>query len=158
MTNYIGGAYDKCLHCPYLGNGCDGPNTNAMTLERLHEWWRELKRIRGYSNALIADRSGLSERTIASIMGGKTIRDLSFSTVSALNLALVGSGGQWPCALVVEKEMPEATKELAALQESYAEYRKDTQSKLKHLNEEVEHMRSEAKTKSKLLEKLISEK
>ncbi len=158
MTDYIGGAYDKCLHCPYLGNGCDGPNTNAMTLERLYEWWRELKRIRGYSNALIADKSGLSERTIASIMGGKIIRDLSFSTVSALNLALVGSGGQWPCALVVEKEMPDATKELAALQESYAEYRKDTREKLDHLKAEVEHLRKEATLKTKLLEKFMGEK
>lgn len=183
MTHYIGGAYDRCLTCPHLGVSCDGPNTMAMTLDRLHEWWRELKKIRGLSNAQIAEITTLSERTVARIMSGTEIKDISFSTASALNLALVGSGGEWPCSLVLNETIPKSLEELSrkdselvqlrkTLDDIHSSYEKEleivrqgartmkaeAQAKIDHLTREIEHMREEARVKSRLLERLTDGK
>lgn len=97
--------YDICLECPYRGKSCDGPNFFAMTHQRRVEWANALKKIRGLTNAQIAERavlpdgSKLPKATIDSVLSGRT-QDVKTSTWSAILRVLVGGcWGQYPCHL-----------------------------------------------------------
>lgn len=105
--------YDLCLECPYRGKSCDGPNFFAMTHQRRVEWANALKKIRGLTNAQIAeqavlpDGSKLPKATIDSVLSGRT-QDVKTSTWSAILRVLVGGcWGQYPChmaAMLLEGE------------------------------------------------------
>lgn len=183
MTTQLKGAYDLCLKCRYLGDGCDGPNTLSMTLDRWCEWCKDLKKVRSLTNADISEQSGISLTTIDRIMAGNAPKDIKRSTASDINRVLVGSEGQWPCAMAIEAKTPDALKELNRKDSELAELRKmlseihssyekeleivrqgartmkaEAQAKIDHLKEEIEHLKAEARTKSKLLEKLMDAK
>lgn len=97
--NFTSGPYDRCLKCEYLGNGCDGPRTTAMTLDRWCQWCRQIKEERGYTNAYISEQTGLSEVTVERIMACKITQDIMRSTAAILENFLIGSDGKWPCAM-----------------------------------------------------------
>lgn len=105
--------YDICLDCPHRGKTCDGPNFFAMTHQRRVEWANALKKIRGLTNAQIAeqavlpDGSKLPKATVDSVLSGRT-QDVKTSTWSAILRVLIGGcWGQYPChlaALLMEGE------------------------------------------------------
>lgn len=97
--------YDICLECPHRGKTCDGPNFFAMTHQRRVEWCNALKKIRGLTNAQIAERAvlpdgtHLSKATVDSVLSGRT-QDVKTSTWSAILRVLIGGcWGQYPCHL-----------------------------------------------------------
>jgi len=91
--------FNKCLNCEYLGNGCSGPNLNAMSVERACEFL-QIRRVQlGYSYQKTADLSFLSLVTVKRILTGK-IKDPSFLSMQALTFALVADPkGKYPCAM-----------------------------------------------------------
>lgn len=105
--------YDLCLECPYRGKSCDGPNFFAMTHQRRVEWANALKKIRGLTNAQIAERavlpdgSKLSKATVDSVLSGRT-QDVKTDTWAAILRVLIGGcWGQYPChmaAMLLEGE------------------------------------------------------
>lgn len=101
--NYVSGAYDRCLECQYLGNGCDGPRTTSMSNERWVWWVKALKTLRGYTNQDCIEGTGLSKATIESIFAGN-LKDVKRSTVGMLEDFLIGSSGTWPCAMDLNKD------------------------------------------------------
>lgn len=100
---YIPGAYDRCLDCKYLGNGCDGPRTTSMSNERWLWWVKALKQLRGYSNQQCVEGTGLAKSTIDNIFAGNN-KDLKRSTAGILEDFLIGSSGAWPCAMDLNEE------------------------------------------------------
>ena len=104
--------FNKCLNCEYLGNGCSGPNLNAMSVERACEFL-QIRRVQlGYSYQKTADLACLSLVTVKRILTGK-IKDPSFLSMQALTFALVADPeGKYPCAM--EQYTKEAEQAVAA--------------------------------------------
>lgn len=118
--DYIGGTFDRCLDCKYLGVGCDGPRTSTMSNDRWLWWVKALKQKRGYTNAQIVLGTGLSKATVENIFSGVN-KDVKRTTAGMLEDFLVGSDGKWPCPIdvtqdkdVVYEDRPET---IAMLQE-----------------------------------------
>lgn len=167
-------AYDRCLTCRYLGDGCDGPNTLSMTLERWCEWCRALKRIRGMTNSEIAEISGVSTKTVEKIMAGQASKDIMRSTAGDITRALVGSAGQWPCSLALEETTSDSTKELIAktaeldelrrtLEGIHNSYRAELETvrqgeatKIEFLRDEIAYLKAENAKKDKIIERLLA--
>lgn len=177
---YGEGPYNRCLNCDYLGNGCDGPRTSCMPLERWCGWCRDLKEIRGYSNAYIAEQSGVSEPTVARIMSGKATQDIMRDTAARIEDVLVGSSRKWPCSMelntdkeVVYMDSPQTIEMLADratqienLQRNYetmqAAYERDIevirseyQSKIDYLKKQVESYAAQNEHNNKVIQKLM---
>lgn len=89
--------YNTCLNCIHIGKKCDGPNFLAMDTERWCEWCRLRKEYLRWTNAHVAELSGISKISVDRIMSGN-IDDLRLSTMRAITKVLVnGSWGQYPC-------------------------------------------------------------
>lgn len=155
--------FNKCLTCEYLGNGCSGPNLNAMTVERACEFL-QIRRIQlDYSYQKTADLSMLSVVTVKRILTGK-IKDPSFLSMRALTFVLVAdTKGKYPCAMhiyseeanqavaackVAQEELAQKVKELEAEKEKVA-YR-DT--RIESFQHQIEFKESQMLAKDKLLE------
>ena len=159
-------AYNKCLICEYLGDGCDGPNIISMSLQRWCEWCKELKRIRKYTNSYIAEKSGVSLATIEKIMAGTVPKDIRWTTASAVNEALVGSAGQWPCTASLETGAPEVFRDLERktveneslrqmLERIHASYQDELDIIRKEAQEKVDYLKLENERKDKIINKLL---
>lgn len=111
--------FNKCLNCEYLGNGCSGPNLNAMSVERACEFL-QIRRVQlGYSYQKTADLSFLSLVTVKRILTGK-IKDPSFLSMQALTFALITDPkDKYPCAM--EHYTEEAKEAVAACHTAQAE-------------------------------------
>ena len=122
--------YNRCLICPHRQERCDGPRTSAMTLLRWCEFMRDMKNANGLTNQDIADKTGISIRTIDRLMAMNCENDIMRETARLIEDAIIGSSNQYPCYLAFEEEnMPEAQKlsdamrELERLLEDNQEYR-----------------------------------
>ena len=161
-TNYGEGPYNRCLECEYLGNGCDGPRTSCMPLERWCGWCKDLKELRGYSNLYIAEQSGVSEQTVARIMSGKATQDIMRDTAARIENVLVGSSRQWPCAMelgkgkeVVYMDTPQSTQMLADRAVQIERLRKNYDDLQASLEKEIQAVRAEYQVKIDYLKKQV---
>lgn len=172
----IGGAYDKCLKCEYLGVRCDGPNTLSMTLDRWCEWCNALKKLRGMTNQEVSELSGVSLGTVDRIMAGKAAKDIMRSTAADVTRVLVGAEGKWPCAMIFEgenanvhdelrrksEELEHLRKTLESIHESYkselATVRKEYNDELAHVRKEYQAKVDFLKTENERKERLLIEK
>lgn len=154
--------FNKCLQCEYLGNGCSGPNLNAMSVERACEFL-QIRRVQlGYSYQKTADLAVLSLVTVKRILTGK-IKDPSFLSMQALTFALVADPeGKYPCAMehfteeaeqavaackVAQNELARVEKELAEEKEKVA-YRDE---RIKSFQHQVEFKEAQMVTKDNQL-------
>lgn len=145
--NYVGGAYDKCLHCEHLGSDCDGPRTSAMTIQRWCEWCRALKIVKGLTNKYIAEKSNVSEATVERVMSGAISKDISRFTMSAIENAIIGSSGKYPCAFEISEEHKTTYQELLLKREELAGLRKALESIHSSYEKELNVIRDEAQKK-----------
>ena len=154
--------FNKCLNCEYLGNGCSGPNLNAMSVERACEFL-QIRRVQlGYSYQKTADLACLSLVTVKRILTGK-VKDPSFLSMQALTFALVADPeGKYPCAMehfteeaeqalaackVAEEKLARKEKELEEEKEKVA-YRDD---RIKAYQHQIEFKEGQMLTKDKQL-------
>ena len=155
--------FNKCLNCEYLGNGCSGPNLNAMSVERACEFL-QIRRVQlGYSYQKTADLSMLSLVTVKRILTGK-IKDPSFLSMQALTFALIADPeGKYPCAMdhfteeaaqaveackVAQAALAQKEKELAEEKEKVA-YREE---RIKAYQHQIEFKENQMLAKDKLLQ------
>lgn len=159
-------AYNRCLACEYLGDGCDGPNILAMAPQRWSEWCKDLKTIRGYTNQYIADQAGVSIQTVNNILSGKCDIDIRWNTASQINKVLVGSSGTWPCAMALESAAPEVyrdleskTSQLETLKAMYdkihASYQQELEIIRKEAKEKIDFLKSENEKKDRIINRLL---
>lgn len=170
--------YNRCINCVNIGQKCDGPNFLAMSADRRSEWMRLRKEYLHsqepdkWTNAYIADVSGVSKVTVSRIFSGDT-KDIRISTIESILKVLVnGSWGQYPCAMDVEVEQvdnpallqrAEAAEaecaQLRAMLESMTQGHKveildahaSERRKIDHLIKEMEFLEGELRTKDRLL-------
>lgn len=181
--HYNPGAYDRCLNCTYLlEKHCDGPNILAMTPKRRGEWLRALKQIRGLTIQDIADQAEVATATVERILSGDELKDIRVNTLARISFVLVGSAGQYPCALasaddsaylaktIAEKDVQISrmretidnihesyAKELNAIRESYdTSYTRELQEVRADCKAKIDYLRAELEKKDRMIEQLIS--
>jgi len=123
-----GGPFDHCLECEFLGNGCSGPRTTAMTSDRYLIWMTDLKKLRGVGNQTISDSTGLSKATVDDFFAGRR-KDIGRITAGLMEDYLIGGDAKWPCAMelaadnkeIVYQDRPETLEALRIAQEVMAD-------------------------------------
>lgn len=160
--------YNRCLSCHHRKVRCDGPRTSAMELQRWCEFMRDMKELNGLTNAYVAEKSGVSIKTIERLMALNCDQDIMRETARRIEDAIIGSSNQYPCYLAFEEANPineqrlnEAVTELeralndnkdyrAALDNIHASYnaemqiiRDDAQKKIDYLLSEIQRVREE---------------
>ena len=98
--------YNRCLSCHHRKESCDGPRTSAMPLPRWCEFMRDMKEINGLTNADVAEKSGVSVKTIERLMALKSDQDIMRETARLIEDAIIGSSNQYPCYLAFEETLP----------------------------------------------------
>lgn len=167
-TDFSTKPYNRCLSCQHRKVRCDGPRTSAMDLARWCEFMRDMKEINKLTNAYIAEKSGVSIKTIERLMAQNSDQDIMRETARRIEDVIIGSSNQYPCILASEESIPEDTQRLntalmelehalsdnkdyrAVLENIHASYnaemqtiRKEAQEKIDYLKEQVEQLRRE---------------
>ena len=160
--------YNRCLSCAHRQIRCDGPRTSAMDLHRWCEFMRDMKEINGLTNSYIAEKSGVSLKTIERLMAQNIDQDIMRETARRIEDAIIGSSNQYPCILAYEENIPQDTQKLndalreleramndnkenrQLLDNIHASYnaemqliRDEAKSKIDHLLQQVEHLKAE---------------
>lgn len=99
--------YNRCLNCDHRAEKrCDGPRTSAMPLQRWCEYMRLMKEANNLTNSDIAEKSGVSVKTIERIMSLNMEHDIMRDTARLIEDAIIGSSNQYPCYLAFEQNVP----------------------------------------------------
>lgn len=146
--------YNKCLTCPHRGLRCDGPRTSAMPTPRWCEFMRDMKRARNMTHADVAEKSGVSIKTIERLMSLRYDQDIMRETARLIEDAIIGSSNQYPCYIAFEEAQPDQTQKLADamtdLERALAD-NKDYRAALDGIHEsyraELQKIRDEAQVK-----------
>lgn len=154
--------YNRCLNCVNIGQKCDGPNFLAMSAERRSEWMRLRKEYLHslepdkWTNAYIAEVSGVSKVTVARVFSGDT-KDIRLSTIGCIIKVLVnGSWGQYPCAMAASADLDRpallqraevAEAECARMREAQA----SEQRKIDHLIKEMDFLEGQLRHKDRYI-------
>lgn len=152
--DYTSKPYNRCLSCPHRSVRCDGPRTSAMSLQRWCEFMRDMRDINGLTNQYIADKAGVSVKTIERLMAQNVEQDLMRETARRIEDAIIGSSNQYPCILAFEESLPNETNKLndalRDLEHALAE-NKDYRTALDNIHisykDEMQTIREEAKGK-----------
>ena len=113
-TNFTERSYDRCISCHHRKeNRCNGPRTSDMELHRWCEFMRDMKIANGLSNAYVAEKSGVSIKTIDRIMALHSEQDIMRETARLIEAAVMGSYNNYPCYLAYEEIMPDNSAQLA---------------------------------------------
>ncbi len=145
----LGGPFDDCLSCVFLGNGCSGPRTTAMSHERYLEWLKALKKLRGATAQIIAESAGLAKTTVDDIFGGRR-KDIGRTTAGMIEDYLIGGAAKWPCAMdlnkgkeVVYEDRPETLDALRERSVQVENLRRNYDDLKKSVDHELERVRAE---------------
>lgn len=153
--NMTGKPYNRCLGCDHrIEKRCDGPRTSAMSLERWCEFMRAMKEANGLSNLEVAEKSGVSIKTIERLMALNCEQDIMRETARLIEDAVIGSSNQYPCYLAFVETLPNTTEQLNAalrdLERAVAD-NKDYRAILDNIhashNAEIDRIRSEEAAK-----------
>lgn len=155
------GPFDNCLSCLYLGNGCSGPRTSAMTSERYLTWMKDLRSLRGVSNFTIAEKTGLSKTTVDDFFAGRR-KDIGRVTAGLLEDYLIGGDAKWPCAMelaednkeIVYQDRPETLEALRYAKESLRDKIENHNADVKEYQDLVAHLRLQIDRKDDYIDRL----
>lgn len=147
--------YNRCLTCQHrTDKRCDGPRTSAMPLDRWCEFMRAMKEANKLTNLQIAEKSGVSIKTIERIMARNCEQDIMRETARMIEDAIIGSSNQYPCYLAFEEIVPSESEKLAdtfrELERALADnedYRKALDGIHASYREELQTVRDEAQKK-----------
>ena len=153
-TDHSSKPYNRCLSCGHRSTRCDGPRTSAMDLARWCEFMHDMKEVNGLTNAYIAEKSGVSIKTIERLMAQNIEQDIMRETARRIEDAIIGSSNQYPCILAFEESLPQNTQLLndtmKDLEHALSE-NKDYKAVLDNIhasyNAEMQTIRDEAKQK-----------
>ena len=153
-TDYAGKPYNRCLSCEYRGGMCDGPRTAGMTLERWCEFMRDMKEVNGLTNAEVADRAGISVKTVERLMAQNCDQDIMRETARLIENAIVGSANKYPCYMAYMETQPsdtqklnETLRDLERALDDNRDYRTALDNIHASYNAEMQTIRGEAKSR-----------
>ena len=163
-TDFSAKPYNRCLSCDYrIDHRCDGPRTSAMELARWCEFMRDMKEANGLTNAYIADKSGVSLKTIERIMAQNSDQDIMRETARRIEDAIIGSSNQYPCYLAFEQQNPDdslklsvALRDLEHALNDNKDYREALDKIHASYNAEMQIIRDEAKAKVDYLREQVN--
>ena len=140
--------YNRCLQCPHRKLRCDGPRTSAMALARWCEFMHDMKEANGLTNAYIAEKSGVSVKTIERLMAQNCDQDIMRETARRIEDVVIGSSNQYPCILAFEENAVNGAQTLRELEQALA-VNKDFKTALDNIHasyaNEMQNIREEAK-------------
>ena len=153
-SNHSNKPYNRCLSCPHLGVSCDGARTSAMGLHRWCEFMRDIKELKGLTNAEIAEKADVSVKRIEQLMALRCDQDIMRETARRIEDAIIGSSNQYPCYLAFEETMPnneqrlnDALRELERALDDNKDYRSALDNIHSSYNAEMLQIREEAQKK-----------
>ena len=124
---------EKCLHCERFGVSCSCSNFIAMTPTELLEWWKIRKKILGYTNEIIAERSLIPVGTINRVFSGKN-PEFRYETAQSITKALLPNENQGnECEEQLNNKLKELEKENEELKEVIINTKKSTIQKRNRL-------------------------
>lgn len=148
--------YANCLSCKYRKIRCDGLRTAPMDLLTWSAYMRDMKEANKLTNAYIAEKSGVSIKTIERIIALNCEQDIMRDTARRIENAIVGSSNQHPCYLLLEENAPSETKKLL---DSFANemqtIRDESKVLIERLRAEIDYLRLENERKAKVIDKLL---
>ena len=104
-------SYNRCFSCPHMMVRCNGPRTSDLPLDRWCEYMRDLKELRRLTNADLAEKSGVSIKTIERLMALNVDQDIRRETARMIEDAIIGSERRYPCFLAFQEEnLPDEKK------------------------------------------------
>jgi len=167
--------YDLCNICPPHTRTCDGPNEDAMTIERRVEWNLALAKKKGLTRQNVSEAAELPLSTVQDFFALRT-HDPRLSTAQAISKACSGgSWGQYPCHMaallmlgeyvtaVSTEEYQEALDEIEeyekALNDIHLSYKAELDEVRAEAQRKIDHLVADNAKKdaqiSKLLDKLL---
>lgn len=158
QTDFTDKPYNKCILCPHRRVSCDGPRTAPMELVKWCEYMRDMKEINGLTNAYIAEKSGVSVKTIERIMALNCDNDIMRETARKIENAIIGSSNQYPCYLTFEETMPDNAQQLALALSNLERALSDKQelaNTVDRLRGEVDYLRLENDRKARIIDKFL---
>ena len=163
-TDYSKKPYNRCLACTHREEKrCDGPRTSAMSLERWCEFMHDMKEVNGLTNAYIAEKSGVSLKTIERLMAQNCDQDIMRETARRIEDAIIGSSNQYPCYLAFEEKYPpedqrlhDALIELERAMADKQDYRTVLDGIHASYNNEMQIIRDDAQKKIDYLVDLVA--
>ena len=173
-TDHSEKTYNRCLSCERLEeHGCNGPRTSAMELNRWCEFMRDMKEVKGLTNADVAQKSGISIKRIEQLMALNCDQDIMRETARRIEDAIIGSSNHYPCILAYEESVPNNATKLSetmieleytrkTLENIHASHdaelqtvRNEAQQKIDYLLKQVERLRTEVDHQRKFIDKLL---
>lgn len=163
-TDYANKPYNRCLQCHIrMEKKCDGARTSAMKLDRWCEFMRDMKEINGLTNVEIAEKSGVSLKTIEKLMAQNCTQDIMRETARLIEEAILGSGNQYPCYLAfAETHSAEAAAKNDASKTECQAIRDEAQRKIDYLVQQLDYYRkeneqlwTELNRKSKIIDRFL---
>lgn len=152
--------YANCLSCKHRKVRCDGLRTAPMDLLTWCAYMRDMKEANKLTNAQIADKSGVSLKTIERIMALNCDQDIMRDTARRIENAVVGTSNQHPCYLLLEENAPSETIKL--IDDIHASYVKEMQAVrdesrvlVERLRSEIDYLRIENERKAKVIDRLL---
>ena len=124
-------SYNRCLSCPHRTVRCNGPRTSDLPLDRWSEYMRDMKEVNKLTNAEVAERSGVSIKTIERIMALNSDQDIMRDTARRLESVIIGSERAYPCLLAFQEENVPDEKKLG-----------EVISELEHAKEDIRHYKA----------------
>lgn len=163
-TDYANKPYNRCLQCHIrMEKKCDGARTSAMKLDRWCEFMRDMKEVNGLTNVDIAEKSGVSLKTIEKLMAQNCAQDIMRETARLIEEAILGSGNQYPCYLAfAETHSAEAAAKNDASKTECQAIRDEAQRKIDYLVQQLDYYRkeneqlwTELNRKSKIIDRFL---
>lgn len=163
-SDYGNKPYNRCLSCVHRQEKrCDGPRTSAMTLSRWCEFMRDMKIANGLTNSDVAERSGVSTKTVEKIMALSCTQDIMRETARLIEDAIIGSSNQYPCYLAFEDMNTGGSALLENYKAELKTVREEAQRKIDYLMHQVNYLQqendnlwAENKRKSKLVDHFLA--
>lgn len=146
--------YNRCLSCQHREVRCDGPRTSGLELARWCEYMRDMKEVNGLTNAEIADKAGVSIKTVERLMALNADQDIYRDTARRIENAIIGSTSTYPCYLAFEAEnrpdeqqLNDAMRELERALDDNRDYRAALDNIHTSYKAEMETIRADAQKK-----------
>ena len=163
-TDFASKPYNRCLQCHLrMEKKCDGARTSAMKLDRWCEFMRDMKTVNGLTNVEIAEKSGVSLKTIVKLMAQNCSQDIMRETARLIEEAILGSGNQYPCYLAfAETHSAETAAKTDAKKAECQAIRDEAQRKIDYLVQQLDYYRkeneqlwAELNRKSKIIDRFL---
>lgn len=148
--------YARCLTCKYRKIRCNGISPSEMDLLTWSAYMRDTKEHDKLTNAYVAEKSGVSVKTIERIMALNCEQDIMRDTARRIESVILGVGNQHTCYLEIEENSPtEAIKLVDSFAKEMQTIREEAKVHIERLRAEIDYLRVENERKSKVIERLL---